>query len=653
MCGFAGIAGPQGDRAARAAMAGCMADTLRHRGPDDSGAWSDDRGEVGLGFRRLAILDLGPEGHQPMVSAEGRYTVVLNGEIYNCTSLRDELAASGSTFRGHSDTEVLLAAVSRWGVQATLPRLWGMFAFALWDSLERDLHLVRDRLGKKPLYYGWQGDAFLFGSELKALRAYPGFHASVNRDALAAFLRYCYGPAPYAIYEGIRKLPPASSLVVKPARSRVLPEPRRYWDAGVVAANGQADPLRLPDDEAVSRVETLLADAVALRTLSDVPLGAFLSGGIDSSLIVALLQRRSSGRVQTFTIGFEESEYDESLHAAAVARHLGTDHTELRVSAEEARAIIPRLPVLYDEPFADASQIPTYLVSALARKHVTVALSGDGGDEVFGGYNRYVEGPRLQERFGGMPVEFRRAVARGIQAVPPAVWNAIGLGLDKVMPRRWKKFVNGNRVHKLAGVLDAAGIEDVYTRLISTWQTPDSVARNGREPPLTWLAGGSGLDAPAEQMMLLDLIGYLPDDILVKVDRASMGVSLEARAPFLDHRVVELAWRLPLDQKIRRSEGKWILRLILDRHVPRALLERPKQGFAVPIDSWLRGPLRSWAEDLLSADRIRREGFLDPVPVQRALQEHLRGRRNRQHELWAVLMFQSWLDAQGAGKGGA
>jgi asparagine synthase (glutamine-hydrolysing) len=646
MCGIAGALGPPGDPAERAAMAARMAATLVHRGPDDFGSWADPSGEAAFGFQRLAILDLTPEGHQPMTSSDGRYTVVFNGEIYNFASLKAELEAAGCSFRGRSDTEVLLAAISRWGIEAAIPRLWGMFAVGVWDVRERVLHLVRDRLGKKPLYYGWQGNTFLFGSELKALRAHPDFRASIDRDALASYLRFSYVPAPRSIYQGVRKLPPATWVTVHPNRPHDMPAPRQYWDPVAIALAGRRDPLCLSDEDAAGELETLLADAVGLRAIADVPLGAFLSGGIDSSTVVALLQAQSQLRVSTFTIGYDASEYDESAQARAVARHLGTDHTELRVTPEEARAVIPRLPELYDEPFADASQIPTFLVSELARRRVTVALSGDGGDEVFGGYNRYVAGTRLWRRLGGVPLPIRRGAAGLAEAIPPRMWDRVGSAADRLLPATRRGVVTGNRVHKLATVLDLGSVDEMYGRLVSTWPDPGGLVLGGREPELPWREVEADLRHPADRMMLRDLLGYLPDDILAKVDRASMGASLEVRTPLLDHRVVEFAWRLPLRQKIRSGESKWLLRRVLERHVPRPLFERPKAGFGVPIDAWLRGPLREWAEDLLSEERLAREGFFDPAPVRSALAEHLHGTRNRQYQLWTVLMFESWLDRQ-------
>ncbi len=653
MCGIAGVLGPPGDPAATRATAMRMAGALEHRGPDDAGDWSDSRGVVGLGFRRLSIIDLSPDGHQPMRSADGRYVTVFNGEIYNFAALRAELVAAGCTFRGGSDTEVMLAAVSRWGVEATVPRLWGMFGLAIWDDELGELHLVRDRLGKKPVYYGWQGGTFLFGSELKALRAHPAFAAGLDRDALAAYLRFAYVPTPATIYAGICKLAPGSRIVIRPERPGEVLDAGRYWDPVEVARAGIANPLVLSDVEAVTALEGLLGDAVALRAYADVPLGAFLSGGIDSSAVVALMQAQSSLRVRTFTIGFEASEYDESADARVVAAHLGTDHTELRVTSEETLAVIPRLPALYDEPFADASQIPTFLVSQLARASVTVALSGDGGDEVFGGYNRYVSGMRTWSRIGRLPHPARAGLARLLEGVPPRGWDALGSIADQVLPRSRRGLVSGNRVHKLARVLPARDIDALYRSLVSTWPDPAALVTGGHETPVGLSAGAAALADPARRMMLADLLGYLPDDILVKVDRASMGTSLEARAPLLDHRLVELAWRLPIRQLIRDGEGKWLLRRLLERHVPRSLTDRPKQGFGVPIDAWLRGPLRGWAQDLLATDRLTREGLLRPAPIQAALRDHLAGRRNRQDQLWTVLMLEAWLEAERARAGAA
>lgn len=623
-----------------------MARTLVHRGPDGEGTWASPGGHVALGFRRLAILDLGPGGHQPMVSEDQRLALVFNGEIYNYLSLRAELEARGCSFRGTSDTEVLLHAFREWGVEATVPKLLGMFAIALWDDRDRLLYLVRDRLGKKPLYYGWQQGAFLFGSELKALRAHPAFHAEIDRTALARYLRFSCVPGPASIYEGILKLQPASWLCIRADMPGIHPPPHRYWDAAEVARKGQQDPLRLSDQEATRELEVLLSDAVRRRLVADVPVGAFLSGGIDSSTVVALMQA-SGTHPRTFTVGFSAGEYDESHYAAAVARHLGCEHTELQVTPTEARAVIPGLPALYDEPFADSSQIPTFLVSQLARRQVVVALSGDGGDEVFGGYHRYVSGTSLWSALERIPRPLRASLSRLLASLPPRAWDGLGRAVDRAFPSLAQGLLTGNRVQKLASVLDAVDIDALYLRLVSTWADPQAPLISGNIPPQarSGMLDPSFLSSPAHRMMLADLVGYLPDDILVKLDRASMGAGLEARAPLLDHRVVEFAWRLPHEMKIRGKVGKWLLRQVLQRYVPRAMVERPKQGFGVPIDEWLRGPLREWAEDLLSERVLKRGGFFSPSVVRDALREHLSGTKNRQHELWAVLMFQAWMES--------
>jgi asparagine synthase (glutamine-hydrolysing) len=620
-----------------------MTDSIRHRGPDSDGAWVDEQHGLALGFRRLAIVDLSPTGNQPMHSADGRYVIVYNGEIYNFAELRRELLALGASFRGTSDTEIMLAAFSAWGLAAGLRRLNGMFAMALWDRQEQALHLVRDRLGLKPLYYGWQNGLLLFGSELKALRAHPSFHADVDRDALTLYLRYNYIPAPHSIYTGIFKLPPACILTIRPGPGGRDAVPSPYWSARQAAQDGLDHPFDGDERQAVDMLDAHLRRSLAQRMIADVPLGAFLSGGVDSSAIVALMQAQSSRPVKTFTIGFHEAGFDEALHARAVAQHLGTDHTELYVTPQEARAVIPLLPSLYDEPFSDSSQIPTYLVSKMARGHVTVSLSGDGGDELFGGYNRYRWVPRIWQRLGWLPAPLRSAAANLIQAVDPQAW-ATGIRAAGRLSRAARDLPNaGDKAHRLAETLRAPTPEALYFGLASHWQDPASVVLGGHAPaPLL-----SDLPATlAERMMFQDLVTYLPDDILAKVDRASMGVSLEARAPYVDdHETVELAWRLPLHLKVRNGQGKWILRQVLYRYVPQTLIERPKMGFGVPIDTWLRGELRDWAETLLDEGRLRREGYFDPAPIRHMWQEHLSGSRNRQHHLWDILMFQAWLQA--------
>lgn len=626
-----------------------MTSTLVHRGPDDAGIWSDEEAGIGLGHRRLAILDLSPQGHQPMSSASGRYVMVFNGEVYNHRALRAELekAEAVSSWSGHSDTEVMLAAFEQWGIDEAVLRFNGMFAFALWDRQERTLHLVRDRFGEKPLYYGWMGSVFLFGSELKALRAHPAWRGEVDRGALTLLMRHNYIPAPYSIYRGVHKLPPAHILCLSLGNAGVLPSPRQYWSAKAVAEMGVTNPMECDDKSVVDSLDALLRDAVALRMEADVPLGAFLSGGIDSTTIVALMQAQSAQPVRTFSIGFNEAPYNEAEHAKAVALHLGTRHTELYVTPEEALAVISRLPELYDEPFSDSSQIPTFLVSQMTRQHVTVALSGDAGDELFGGYNRYSWGRDIWNYIGWVPRRIREAVASSLIALPPQSWDRLFAVMGPLLPQRLKTNLPGDKVHKLAGILGSASQEDLYRSLVSHW-SPPYVVKDFFEPVTALTDRTAQLDTPdfSQRMMFLDIISYLPDDILAKVDRASMANSLESRMPLLDHRVVEFAWRLPLSMKIRNGQGKWALRQVLYRYVPPALMERPKMGFGVPIDGWLRGPLREWAENLLDQVRLEQEGFFDPLLVREKWNEHLSGRRNWSYHLWDVLMFQAWLEAQ-------
>jgi asparagine synthase (glutamine-hydrolysing) len=643
MCGISGfIESSSGNGVEMETRMRRMVEALIHRGPDDGGVWVDVATGVAMGHRRLSILDLSPEGHQPMVSASGRYVISYNGEVYNFAELRYELGVAGAKFRGHSDTEVMLAAFEEWGIEKAVQRFVGMFAFALWDRVERHLTLVRDRLGEKPLYYGWCGDTFLFGSELKALCAYPSWRGDINRAVLVSYMRYGYVPLPHSIYLGISKLLPGTWLKIfaddPPGR---MPVPITYWSAREVAMQ---EPLTdLSDAAATDALDSLLRQAVARQMISDVPLGALLSGGIDSSTIVALMQCQSSRPVRTFSIGFVESDYDEARYAKLIAAHLGTDHTELYLSAEEARGVIPRLPEIYDEPFGDSSQLPTHLVAALARKHVTVALSGDGGDELFGGYNRYFWGRSIWNRIGKLPQGMRSGVGRMMTALSPTEWDRIGT----LLPRRLRQPTLGDRIHKLASVINIDGPDELYRRLVSQHREPGLLIVGADETPI-WAdaeAAAFGRNDFTERMMFQDLVGYLTDDILTKVDRAAMAVSLETRMPLLDHHLVEFAWRLPLAMKIRDRQGKWLLRRVLDRYVPRELIDRPKQGFGVPLDTWLRGPLREWAEELLGEVRLRREGFLHPALVRQKWHEHLSGRRNWQHWLWNVLMFQSWLDA--------
>ena len=640
MCGIAGLLDRrESDSGSRVSD---MITSIRYRGPDDSGVWCDPKMGLALGHARLSILDLSKAGHQPMSSFSGRFVITYNGEVYNYAELRFDLEAIGVTFRGHSDTEVMLAAFEAWGLEKSVQRFVGMFAFALWDRVDRQLTLARDRLGEKPLYYGWCGEAFLFGSELKALCAHPSWRGDINRSALAGYMRYGYVPLPHSIYLGICKLLPGTWLQISADdQPGHMPVPVTYWSAREVAM--QESLTDLSDAAATDALDSLLRQAVGRQMISDVPLGAFLSGGVDSSTVVALMQSQSSRPVRTFSIGFSESDYDEARYAKLVAAHLGTDHTELYLSATEALDVIPRLSDIYDEPFGDSSQIPTHLVAMLARKHVTVALSGDGGDELFGGYNRYFWGRSIWSRISPLPQGVRRGAGRMMMALSPTAWDRIG----QLLPRGLRQPMLGDRIHKLASVIDVESPDELYRRLVSLNRDPGSLIVGADEMPI-WAdaeAAAFGRSDFTERMMFHDLVGYLTDDILTKVDRAAMAVSLETRVPLLDHHLVEFAWRLPLSMKIRDGQGKWLLRQVLDRYVPRELINRPKQGFGVPLDAWLRGPLREWAEELLDEHRLRQEGYLHPAPIREKWSEHLSGKRNWQYWLWNVLMFQAWKQA--------
>lgn len=620
--------------------------SLVHRGPDNDGCWYDIEAGIALGHRRLSIIDVSPEGNQPMISASGRYVITYNGEIYNYRELRRELEITGCRFRGNSDTEVMLAAFEKWGLVNSVKRFIGMFAFALWDRQERRLFLVRDRMGEKPLYYGWQGNTFLFASELKALSAYPGFSADIDRNSVVLFMRYGYIPTPYSIYKGIKKLVPGTIITITREEPGCYPQPVPYWSFKHIVEAGLDDPYSGSEEEAIVDLDDLLRDVIKHQMISDVPLGAFLSGGIDSSTIVALMQAQNNAPVKTFSIGFYEPAYDEAQYAREVAAYLGTDHTELYVTPEEAMEVIPRLPELYDEPFADSSQIPTHLVAALARQKVAVSLSGDAGDELFGGYNRYFWGRSIWNKVGWLPKPLRVAGAEALRILPPSVWDNIFSCLEPVLPKSFRPRLPGDKVYKLAEVLAARSPEAMYNNLVSTWKSPQELVIGAIEPvtvltdPQKWADTGDF----TLRMMYLDTLSYLPDDILVKVDRACMGISLESRAPFLDHRVVEFAWQLPFEMKIRDGEGKWILRRVLYRYVPRDLVDRPKMGFGVPIDSWLRGPLKEWAEDLINENRLLHEGFFQPKMIKKVWLEHLSGKRDWQYYLWPILMFQAWRE---------
>jgi asparagine synthase (glutamine-hydrolysing) len=643
MCGIAGL-WTRGEAEPRRLHAStkAMTDTLAHRGPDASGVWTDAAAGVGLGHRRLSILDLSPTGAQPMASPSGRFVVTYNGEIFNSPDLRRELEAAGARFRGTSDTEVMLAAFDLWGFEPGLQRLVGLFAFALWDRQQRELILVRDRLGKKPLFWSRQGGTILFGSELKALAIHPEFRRDLDRAALAAYLRYAYVPAPMTIFSGVEKVPPGAFVRLS-ANGRV--ERKTYWDLRAVAAAGLSHPRRGAAAAIEEEAHALLRDAVGQRMLSDVPLGAFLSGGIDSSLVVALMQAQSSRPVRTFSIGYAEASYDESGYARAVAKHLGTDHTEMIVTAADALAVVPKLADWYDEPFSDSSQIPTHLVSALARRKVTVALSGDGGDEIAAGYVRHYAVARWWPLLQGVPLGLRRAAGALMRAVPVAAWDAAAA----LVPASARPSHPGDKAHKFTALLDAERVDDVYRALVTQWAAPGRLLPGVHEPH--YLIDDRSLDGEMPgivgRLQYLDMATYLPDDILCKVDRASMAVALEVRCPLLDHRVVEFFWTLPRDLLAGQSRGKLMLRSLLQRYVPPSLFERQKMGFGLPIGPWLRGPLRDWAEDLIGEERLRREGIFAAAPIREAWRQHVGGRHNHQYRLWNILMFQAWYQRWG------
>ncbi|MBZ9851943.1 asparagine synthase (glutamine-hydrolyzing) [Mesorhizobium sp. CA14] len=646
MCGIAGIMGGIAATSSGAGSVRRMADMIRHRGPDGEGIWTDAEAGIALSQRRLAIIDLSSAGAQPMISHSGRYVIVFNGEIYNHGEVRTALDRDfgAISWRGHSDTEVFLAAIEVMGLRQALQSAVGMFAFGLWDRRQRTLTLGRDRLGEKPLYYGRIGKAFAFASEPKAFHSLPDWRGQIDREALALMMRHNYVPAPYSIYQGIRKLRPGQFIVLSDPASQ--PSAESYWSAREVAEQGSHEPFQGSREEAVDEVERHLRRALEGQMIADVPLGAFLSGGIDSSAIVAVMQSLSSRAVRTFTIGFSEAGFNEAHHAKQVARHLGTEHTELYVSDQDALNVVPQLPRIYCEPFSDSSQIPTFLVSKLARGSVTVALSGDGGDELFSGYSRYSFADAFWNKLSRIPMGLRRASASLATVPSPGFYDNLAAGIMPLLPRHLRRERIGDKIYKAASVLNLRNAGDVYRRLCSHWE-PADVVHDAVEPPtmLTGLEPLPTLPGDVERMMFVDLMSYLPDDILVKVDRAAMAVSLETRVPLLDHRLVAFALSLPLS--ILRAEGKtkWPLRQLLYRHVPRELVERPKMGFGVPIDAWLRGALRDWAEALLDERRLREDGFFQPMSIRRAWSEHLSGQGNNQYLLWDVLMFQSWREA--------
>lgn len=648
MCGIAGYWAAPGQYPDRDGVVTSMMTAIAHRGPDSHGSWNDPEAGITLGHVRLAIVDLSPAGHQPMISASGRLILSFNGEIYNHTRLRTALEETGKApnWRGTSDTETLLAAIETWGLEGALAQATGMFALALWDRETRTLMLARDRLGEKPLYYGWQGQgtaaAFLFGSELKALRRHPAFAGQIARDAVVEVLRHGNVGEDRAIYDGIAKVRAGEIVTVSPQSRKITRE--KYWDGAAIAAAPRGP---APDPQtAIDQLETLLMDAVGPQMMSDVPLGAFLSGGIDSSVVVALMQRQSDRPVHTFSIGFHEARYNEAEFARAVAAHLGTRHTDLYVSDQELRDVVPRLPQIYDEPFADSSQIPTFLVAQLARQHVTVALSGDGGDELFGGYPRYGHGAKLRKRLRALPAPLRNLAAGAIRALPAGTLTTV---LSPLIPTPQGKEPIGQRLHRLANYARQPDLEALHRAMVSVWRFPEAAVPGATHPPslLADHLPARGELGDFERMMQLDMLGYMVDDILTKVDRATMAVNLESRAPLLDHRVAEFAWSLPADMKLRDGQSKWILRQLLYRHVPRALIDRPKMGFEVPIGLWLRGGLKDWAAALLDPTRLKREGLFDATVIDRLWQQHLSGHFNWGAQLWCVLMVQAWLEEKG------
>jgi len=638
MCGFAGFLDITSDTPEREATARAMADTLVHRGPDDGGVWADDRAGIGFGFRRLAILDLSPTGHQPMESRDGRWVVVFNGEIYNHSELRSRLTPI--EWRGHSDTEVLLEAVARWGVERALAAFDGMFAIALWDRLERTLHLARDRIGEKPLYWAMCGGTLLFGSELKALKRHPAFDSAIDRDALAAYLKLGWVPSPHTIYAHARKLPPGSVMTVKGSDHVIRP----YWSAKE-RARAVAGSFTGGRAAAAERLNQLLRASISLRMQADVPVGVFLSGGIDSSVTAAIMQELNAQPIHTFTIGFEHKGYDESPHARAVADHIGTHHTEVPITDEDALALVPRLPAIWDEPFADPAQLPTCLLAEVTRRHVTVALSGDGADELFGGYGIYRSIPRDWQKLAGTP-PLARALARGLAALPSGPINALA-GLASLVRKR--RSYPGYRFKKSFETLSAGSIPELLGLHYTRWRGMPNLVPGSHEAETIYTdpQRRPQLADPALEVMVLDALGYLPDDLCVKTDRATMAASLEARLPFLDHSIVEFAWSLPTALKIEGDTGKTVLRDVLYSYVPRSLVDRPKMGFEVPIGRWLSGRLKDWADDLLSEDRLRSQGLVNAGLIAGCWRDHRSGRKNWSTELWHALMFQAWFEAQG------
>ena len=634
MCGVAGIISLN-EEVSRDALL-LMSQELTHRGPDDSGIWINNN--IGLSHRRLSVIDLTSTGHQPMCSLGGRYTIVFNGEIYNHLELRKQLVFFD--WNGQSDTETLLACVESWGLDKTLKKINGMFAFALWDSEKCSIHLARDRIGEKPLYYGWQGSDFLFGSELKALKAHPGFKANIDRESLDLYFRYNYIPAPYSIYENIYKLPPGSVLSLYQGKKKY--KIRRYWSIEDKSIAGVHAPLLNSEDNLINELECRIKKSIKQKMVSDVPLGAFLSGGIDSSVVVGIMQSLSLHPVKTFTIGFKDEVFDEAEDAKLIAKYLGTDHHELYISAQDVIDIIPLMSDLYDEPFSDASQIPTYLVSKLARQEVTVSLSGDGGDELFCGYNRYHVTKKIWNKISIFPLFIRKYVSLFLLFVPTKVWDKFEL--FSFISQKYNNL--GVKIHKGAKVLHSQSLVELYENILSNWKVSDGLVLDRCNSKALNLSPSDEVASFSniEKMMLWDFQSYLPDDILVKLDRASMGCSLESRVPFLDHNLVEFAWRIPAKYKYRDKKGKWILRQVLYRYIPKELMERPKAGFTLPLANWLRGDLKVWAESLINIERLNREGILNADIVNKKWNEHQEDGKDWSNQLWSVLIFQLWLE---------
>lgn len=626
-----------------------MTNALEHRGPDDKGIWKDDDLNIYLGHRRLSILDLSKEGHQPMISRSGNSIMLLNGEIYNHKDLRSQLGDTIS-WRGSSDTETVLECISIWGLEKTLDKIEGMFSIALWDLQKKELSLARDPFGEKPLYYGWQKNLFFFGSELKAFKHHPDFLPSIDRNSLALYFRHNCIPAPYTIYKDIKKLMPGSFITLdfKHEAKAMESKPRKYWNLNEIIDASKKNLFTGSETEACQEIEFQLENSVRQQMISDVPLGGFLSGGIDSSTIIALMQKNSISPVKTFTIGFAHNEYDEAIYAKDVANHLGTDHTELYVTPQDAMSVIPHLPSIYCEPFSDSSQIPTYLLSKLASENVTVSLSGDGGDEIFAGYNRYVEGLNTWSSLNKIPKSIRHTFARSMVSISPHIWDQCFSLVKNLLPKKFRFTAPGDKIHKLAGVMFEDTLHSYYERLCSHWLDPEEIVLGSKEYTSLLSLDKEWLDSSnfTEKMMAMDIRTYMSDDILVKVDRAAMACSLETRVPMLSKKLVQSAWSLSLDLKIREGKGKWPLRQILYKYVPKGLIERPKQGFGIPIGDWLRGPLKGWAEDLLNKDKLVREGYINPDPVLKLWHEHQKGNISWHYHLWDVLMFQQWLEKE-------